>query len=42
MLGVRRPSLNKILKDLEADRLISTGYGSITILDERRLAKRVG
>lgn len=42
MLGVRRPSLNKILKDLEADRLISTGYGSITILDERRLAKRMG
>jgi CRP-like cAMP-binding protein len=42
MLGVRRPSLNKILKDLEADRLISTGYGSITILDGRRLAKRVG
>jgi CRP-like cAMP-binding protein len=42
MLGVRRPSLNKILKDLEADRLISTGYGSISILDGRRLAKRVG
>lgn len=42
MLGVRRPSLNKILKDLEADRLISTGYGSIAILDERRLARRVG
>jgi CRP-like cAMP-binding protein len=42
MLGARRPSLNKILKDLEADGLISTGYGSITVLDERRLAKRAG
>jgi CRP-like cAMP-binding protein len=42
MLGVRRPSLNKVLKDLEADRLISTGYGLITLHDERRLAKRVG
>jgi CRP-like cAMP-binding protein len=42
MLGVRRPSLNKILKDLEADGLLATGYGTITITDERRLAKRAG
>jgi CRP-like cAMP-binding protein len=33
MLGVQRPSLNKVLKELERDGLISIGYSSIDILD---------
>jgi len=39
MLGVQRPSLNKVLKDLERDRLISIGYSAIDILDAGRLAR---
>lgn len=33
MLGVQRPSLNKILKDLENKGLITLGYGQIQIKD---------
>lgn len=38
MLGVQRPSLNKILKDLEKRGLISVGYGRITVLEPAGLA----
>jgi CRP/FNR family transcriptional regulator, cAMP and macrophage regulator len=40
MLGVQRPSLNKIVKDLENDNLITVGYGTIKINDGAALAKR--
>jgi CRP-like cAMP-binding protein len=33
MLGVQRPSINKILKEFERDRLISVGYAVIEITD---------
>ena len=33
MLGVQRPSLNKVLKDLEKKKLITLGYGQIQIED---------
>jgi CRP/FNR family transcriptional regulator, cAMP and macrophage regulator len=33
MLGVQRPSLNKVLKDLETKGLIALGYGRIEITD---------
>lgn len=33
MLGVQRPSLNKVLKDLEKKGLITLGYGQIEIND---------
>jgi Mn-dependent DtxR family transcriptional regulator len=33
MLGVQRPSLNKVLKDLEKKDLIALGYGRIEITD---------
>jgi CRP-like cAMP-binding protein len=39
MLGVQRPSLNKVLKDLERDRLIQIGYSSVDILDPAGLAR---
>jgi CRP/FNR family transcriptional regulator, cAMP and macrophage regulator len=39
MLGVQRPSLNKVLKDLERDGLIRIGYSAIDILDPARLAR---
>jgi CRP-like cAMP-binding protein len=39
MLGVQRPSLNKVLKDLERDGLISIGYSAIDILDSGRLTR---
>ena len=39
MLGVQRPSLNKVLKDLERDGLIRIGYSAIDILDPGRLAR---
>lgn len=42
MLGVQRPSLNKILKDFERDRLISIRYAAVDILDPARLARRGG
>jgi CRP-like cAMP-binding protein len=40
MLGVQRPSLNKVLKDLERDGLIRVGYAAIEILDMAGLARR--
>jgi CRP-like cAMP-binding protein len=39
MLGVQRPSLNKVLKDLERDGLISISYSAIDILDPGGLAR---
>jgi CRP-like cAMP-binding protein len=33
MLGVQRPSLNRVLKDLESQGLIELGYGRIEIAD---------
>jgi CRP-like cAMP-binding protein len=39
MLGVHRPSLNKVLKDFEKEGLVAIGYSSIDILDAPRLAK---
>ncbi|MHB1873461.1 MAG: Crp/Fnr family transcriptional regulator [Streptosporangiaceae bacterium] len=38
MLGVQRPSLNKVLKELERDGLIRIGYSAIDVLDRNRLA----
>ncbi|MGH8115149.1 MAG: Crp/Fnr family transcriptional regulator [Rhodanobacteraceae bacterium] len=40
MLGVQRPSINKILKDFERDRLISVGYAVIEITDLDALRAR--
>lgn len=40
MLGVQRPSLNKVLKDLERDGLIRIGYSTIDVLDRARLTTR--
>jgi CRP-like cAMP-binding protein len=40
MLGAQRPSLNKILKELERDGLIDIGYATITIARPDALAKR--
>lgn len=40
MLGVQRPSLNKILKELERDGLIAVRYAAIDILDPARLRQR--
>lgn len=40
MLGVQRPSLNKIVKDFEREGLISVGYGEISILDPDGLRVR--
>lgn len=37
MLGVQRPSLNKVLKELERDGLIRISYGSIEVPDSARL-----
>jgi CRP-like cAMP-binding protein len=34
MLGVARPSLNKVVKDLERRGLVALGYGAIRLLDE--------
>lgn len=38
MLGVARPSLNKVLKDFERHGHIAVGYGSVRILDAEVLA----
>lgn len=38
MIGVQRPSLNKVLKDFERRGLLSVGYGSITVRDTAGLA----
>ena len=40
MLGVARPSLNKVLKDLERDGLIRISYSTIEVPDRARLATR--
>ncbi len=40
MLGVQRPSLNKVLKDLERDGLIRISYAAIEVLDRARLTTR--
>jgi CRP-like cAMP-binding protein len=40
MLGVQRPSINKILKDFERDRLIAVGYAAIQIIDSHGLRAR--
>ena len=37
MLGVQRPSLNKVLKDLERHGLIRISYSTIEVLDRARL-----
>lgn len=42
MLGVQRPSLNKILKDFERQGLIGVRYGAIDLLDLGRLDKVAG
>lgn len=42
MIGAQRPSLNKILKELERDGLIAIHYSAIDILDPTRLARRAG
>jgi Crp-like helix-turn-helix domain len=39
-LGVARPSLNKVLKDLERDGLIRISYSAIEVLDRAKLAAR--
>lgn len=40
MLGVQRPSLNKVLKELERDGLIRIGYATIDVLDRGTLSAR--
>lgn len=40
MLGVQRPSLNKILKEFERDGLVAVRYGAVGILDREGLARR--
>jgi CRP/FNR family transcriptional regulator, cAMP and macrophage regulator len=40
MLGVQRPSLNKVLKELERDGLIRIGYGTIDVLGNARRTAR--
>lgn len=42
MIGVQRPSLNKILKDLERRGLIGVGYGVITLWSPEGLAEVAG
>ncbi|MEO3784080.1 Crp/Fnr family transcriptional regulator [Actinocorallia sp. B10E7] len=42
MLGVRRPSLNKILKELERDGVITIRYAAIEITAPETLADRTG
>ncbi|COY80653.1 transcriptional regulator [Mycobacterium tuberculosis] len=40
MLGAQRPSINKILKEFERDRLITVGYAVIEITDQHGLRAR--
>jgi CRP-like cAMP-binding protein len=42
MLGVQRPSVNKILKEFERDRLITIGYAVIEITNPDGLRARAG
>lgn len=39
MLGVARPSLNKVVKDLERRGLVAAGYGSVQLLDAEGLRR---
>ena len=39
MLGVQRPSLNKVLKDFERDRLITVRNAAVDVLDPARLTR---
>ena len=40
MLGVQRPSLNKVLKNLEHDGLIRISYSVIEVVERAKLAAR--
>ena len=40
MLGVARPSLNKVLKELERDGAIRISYSTIEVLDRSSLTAR--
>lgn len=42
MLGVRRPSLNKVLRDFDRRGVIRAGYRSISILDRQALDRIAG
>ena len=42
MLGVQRPSLNKVLKELERDGLIAVHYAAIEVRDPNGLAAHTG
>lgn len=42
MLGVQRPSLNKILKEFERDGLIAVRYAEIELIDAGRLNAKAG
>jgi CRP-like cAMP-binding protein len=42
MLGVQRPSLNKVLKELEKQGLVEIGYGRITVRNPGGLAGLMG
>ncbi|MGI8774128.1 MAG: Crp/Fnr family transcriptional regulator [Actinomycetota bacterium] len=39
MLGVQRPSLNKVLKDLEKQGAIELGYAEIRVVDQSKLER---
>jgi CRP-like cAMP-binding protein len=39
MLGVARPSLNKVVKDLERRGMVAAGYGSVQLLDAEGLRR---
>ncbi|WP_279617152.1 helix-turn-helix domain-containing protein [Streptomyces regalis] len=40
MLGLRRPTLNRILKGFEQDGLVRVGYRHVDLLDPERLRLR--
>lgn len=42
MLGVQRPSLNKILKELERAGLIEVRYAALHLLDPNKLLTLAG
>ncbi|MBO0872769.1 MAG: winged helix-turn-helix domain-containing protein [Pseudonocardia sp.] len=42
MLGVRRPSLNKVLRQFEHQGLIGLGYRTIDVHDRPGLARAAG
>lgn len=42
MLGVQRPSLNKLLRDFQRQGLIELGYRNVRILDSEGLRRRSG